>query len=58
MAGPVFAAVVEVGRPEWLAPRGEFYIRNKLTRYANAFSGRLAFGTRVRSEVGMPLTVR
>jgi hypothetical protein len=48
---PVFTAVVGVGRPEWPTPRGEFYIRNKLTKYANAFYGPLAFGTSARSGV-------
>ena len=30
-------------------PRGEFYVRNRLTRFRNAFYGPLAFGTSVRS---------
>jgi L,D-transpeptidase catalytic domain len=30
-------------------PRGEFYVRNRLTRYRNDFYGPLAFGTSVRS---------
>jgi hypothetical protein len=45
----VFAARVGVGRPENPTPTGEFYIRNKLTRYANAFYGPVAFGTSARS---------
>ena len=45
----VFEARVGVGRPENPTPRGEFYIRNKLTRYANAFYGPVAFGTSARS---------
>lgn len=48
---PVFRAGVGVGRPEWPTPTGEFYVRNKLTKYANPFYGPLAFGTSARSEV-------
>lgn len=47
----VFRADVGVGRTEWPTPSGEFYVRNKLTKYANAFYGPLAFGTSARSEV-------
>jgi hypothetical protein len=45
----VFEARVGIGRPEYPTPTGEFYIRNKLTRYANAFYGPVAFGTSARS---------
>ena len=45
----VFEARVGVGRSENPTPTGEFYIRNKLTRYANAFYGPVAFGTSARS---------
>jgi lipoprotein-anchoring transpeptidase ErfK/SrfK len=45
----IFEAQVGVGRPENPTPTGEFYIRNKLTRYANAFYGPIAFGTSARS---------
>jgi hypothetical protein len=48
---PVFEADVGVGRSPWPTPRGEFYVRNKLTRYANAFYGPLAFGISARSPV-------
>jgi lipoprotein-anchoring transpeptidase ErfK/SrfK len=48
---PVLRADVGVGRPEWPTPTGEFYVRNKLTKYANPFYGPLAFGTSARSEV-------
>jgi L,D-transpeptidase catalytic domain len=48
---PVFEADVGVGRSPWPTPRGEFYVRNKLTRYANPFYGPLAFGTSARSPV-------
>lgn len=50
-ARPIFRAPVGVGRPEWPTPRGRFYIRNKLTRFANPFYGPLAFGTSARSSV-------
>jgi lipoprotein-anchoring transpeptidase ErfK/SrfK len=46
---PVFRARVGVGRPGWSTPRGEFYIRNRLTRYAGRTYGPLAFGTSARS---------
>jgi hypothetical protein len=45
----IFRAQVGVGRPEHPTPTGEFYIRNKLRRYANAFYGPIAFGTSARS---------
>jgi lipoprotein-anchoring transpeptidase ErfK/SrfK len=50
-ARPIFQAPIGVGRPEWPTPRGRFYIRNKLTRFANPFYGPLAFGTSARSSV-------
>jgi hypothetical protein len=40
---------VGVGTPASPTPRGEFYVRNRLTRYANEFYGPLAFGTSARS---------
>jgi hypothetical protein len=46
---PIFETQVGIGRPENPTPTGEFYIRNKLTRYANAFYGPIAFGTSARS---------
>jgi L,D-transpeptidase-like protein len=46
---PVFHARVGVGRPGWPTPRGRFYIRNRLTRYAGPTYGPLAFGTSARS---------
>ena len=46
---PIFETRVGVGRPENPTPTGRFYIRNKLTRYANAFYGPVAFGTSARS---------
>lgn len=48
---PVFTARVGVGQPQWPTPKGEFYIRNKLTRYASPTYGPIAFGTSARSAV-------
>jgi L,D-transpeptidase-like protein len=45
----IFQTEVGVGLPENPTPRGEFYVRNKLRRYANAFYGPVAFGTSARS---------
>jgi L,D-transpeptidase catalytic domain len=45
----IFEAQVGVGTSENPTPTGEFYVRNKLTRYANAFYGPVAFGTSARS---------
>jgi hypothetical protein len=47
----VFQASVGVGMPSWPTPRGNFYIRNKLTDYASPMYGPLAFGTSARSRV-------
>jgi lipoprotein-anchoring transpeptidase ErfK/SrfK len=46
---PIFRAHVGVGQARWPTPRGEFYIRNRLTRFASATYGPLAFGTSARS---------
>ena len=46
---PIFRAVVGIGTPAAPTPRGEFYVRNKLTDYRNSFYGPLAFGTSARS---------
>jgi hypothetical protein len=45
----VFRARVGVGRSQWPTPRGRFYVRNRLTRYAGPTYGPLAFGTSARS---------
>jgi len=45
----IFRADVGVGQSAWPTPKGEFYIRNKLTRYASPEYGPLAFGTSARS---------
>ena len=47
---PIFRADVGVGTPQWPTPRGEFFIRNRLTAYSSPFYGPLAFGTSARSE--------
>jgi lipoprotein-anchoring transpeptidase ErfK/SrfK len=47
----VLRADIGVGAPDWPTPTGEFYIRNKLTKYRSAFYGPLAFGTSARSTV-------
>jgi len=47
----IFSAPVGIGKPGTPTPRGRFYIRNKLSRYANAFYGPVAFGTSARSAV-------
>ncbi|MDE3132118.1 MAG: L,D-transpeptidase, partial [Acidobacteriota bacterium] len=48
---PIFSAPVGVGKPGTPTPRGQFYIRNELTKYADAFYGPVAFGTSARSAV-------
>jgi hypothetical protein len=47
---PVLRAPVGVGMAGWPTPAGEFYIRNKLTRYRSPVYGPVAFGTSARSE--------
>jgi lipoprotein-anchoring transpeptidase ErfK/SrfK len=48
---PIFRASVGVGEPSWPTPRGHFYVRSKLSGFANAFYGPVAFGTSARSAV-------
>ena len=48
---PVFTAPVGIGQPQWPTPRGQFYVRDKLTAYASLFYGPVAFGTSARSSV-------
>jgi lipoprotein-anchoring transpeptidase ErfK/SrfK len=46
----VLRARVGVGQPRWPTPRGRFYVRNRLTRFAGPTYGPVAFGTSARSE--------
>jgi lipoprotein-anchoring transpeptidase ErfK/SrfK len=48
---PIFRAPVGVGKRQSPTPKGEFHIRNKLTRFRSRFYGPLAFGTSARSAV-------
>jgi L,D-transpeptidase-like protein len=45
----IFRAPIGSGRPEAPTPKGQFYIRDRLTRYSSPFYGPLAFGTSARS---------
>jgi len=45
----VFRSIVGVGRSFWPTPRGEFYIRERLTRFDSPAYGPIAFGTSARS---------
>jgi lipoprotein-anchoring transpeptidase ErfK/SrfK len=46
----IFKSIVGVGRSIWPTPRGEFYIRDKLTSFNDPFYGPIAFGTSARSD--------
>jgi hypothetical protein len=46
----VFRGRVGGGQTRWANPRGGLYVRNRLTRFAGATYGPLAFGTNARSE--------
>ena len=48
---PVFTTTVGVGRSYWPTPRGEFYIRDKLSGFDSPVYGPVAFGTSARSAV-------
>jgi hypothetical protein len=43
-------APVGIGTPVAPTPAGEFYVRNRLTRYRSPFYGPVALGTSARSE--------
>jgi lipoprotein-anchoring transpeptidase ErfK/SrfK len=45
----IFTSIVGVGRSIWPTPRGEFYIRDKLSNFNDPFYGPIAFGTSARS---------
>ena len=47
---PIMRVPFGVGTTLAPTPRGTFYIRDKLTRYASPFYGPVAFGTSARSE--------
>ena len=47
----IFTTIVGVGKSYWPTPRGEFYIRDKMTNFANPVYGPVAFGTSARSAV-------
>jgi hypothetical protein len=47
----IFEAEIGVGQSQWPTPKGQFYIRNKLSNYGSSFYGPLAFGTSARSTV-------
>ncbi|HEY3051574.1 MAG TPA: L,D-transpeptidase family protein [Gaiellaceae bacterium] len=46
---PIFSAPVGVGQPQWPTPRGEFYVREKLSGYSAPAYGPRAFGLNARS---------
>ena len=46
---PIFSARVGVGQPQWPTPRGEFYIREKLSGYYAPAYGPRAFGLNAKS---------
>jgi lipoprotein-anchoring transpeptidase ErfK/SrfK len=45
-----FRAPIAVGQARWPTPRGRFYIRDRLTRFAGPTYGPIAFGTSARSD--------
>jgi hypothetical protein len=47
----VFRAPIGVGQPRWPTPRGEYYVRERLTGFGDPFYGPVAFGTSGRSLV-------
>ena len=47
----IFRADVGIGKRSWPTPRGDFYVRNKLTGFASPMYGPVAFGTSARSSV-------
>jgi lipoprotein-anchoring transpeptidase ErfK/SrfK len=46
---PVLKAPIGIGAAGSPTPAGEFYVRNRLTRYRSPFYGPVAFGTSARS---------
>ena len=47
----VFRAPVGIGQARWPTPRGRFYVRDELTKFAGPTYGPVAFGTSARSAV-------
>jgi hypothetical protein len=47
----IFRAPIGVGKDAAPTPTGQFYIREKLTRFRSPFYGPMAFGTSARSNV-------
>jgi hypothetical protein len=47
----IFTTIVGVGKSYWPTPRGQFYIRDKMTSFDNPVYGPVAFGTSARSAV-------
>ena len=47
---PIFSAGVGVGQPQWPTPRGEFYVREKLSGYFAPAYGPRAFGLNAKSS--------
>jgi hypothetical protein len=47
----VFRAPIGIGQPRWPTPAGNFYVRDKLTKFRSPFYGPVAFGTSARSAV-------
>jgi lipoprotein-anchoring transpeptidase ErfK/SrfK len=45
----IFKTMIGVGRPASPTPHGQFYVRDKLTNFHDAFYGPVAFGTSARS---------
>jgi hypothetical protein len=45
----IFKTRVGIGKSYWPTPPGEFYIRDKLTKFNTPFYGPVAFGTSARS---------
>ena len=48
---PVFRTPVGIGRTAWPTPKGDFYIRDKVSGFDDPFYGPIAFGTSARSPV-------
>jgi len=47
----IWSAPIGIGFDKWPTPRGEYYVRNKLEKYASPAYGPIAFGTSARSAV-------